>query len=442
MDTIHINNIKKKLKEDYNFIKNDGAVLQNVAIDLLTENNNDYQKTIEFIDTLSKKNIYDRMLEMYYELETAGEISLLISDITRKEELKIYNLRLEIDNIEHEISVLNNKKQELNDIDALYDKYYSNRYTNEFNYDNCNYIIKENNYIYLNVDKILDDLTNNTCTINNICKDNLCIYNEYNKYITNGNQYSGLVKGTYKLNYPIKILLQENEQIIKIFINKDISYKTYKHEPVWKKKCNNNQNVPIIDTLYSKINVIYLTNFGRFIKSNECLISNKMDSHTTHVMIMQTRYYKYIALETIIYNNKNLSKLIYNYDNYNFDKLSVKSSITEIYDSHEITQATKLNYRMPRLFLDVINAFHTQNNELMQECCKKYLSITRTKGTDEQIIDNIEFNRIIKDKETIIIEKDNVIEIMNKRIEEQNSEIEKMKLEIAKLKPALTVFTS
>jgi len=441
MDTTHINNIKKKLKEDYNFIKNDGAVLKNVARDLLTENNNDYQKTIEFIDTLSKKNIYDRMLEMYYELETAGEISLLISETTRQEELKIYNLRLEIDNIEHEISVLNNKKQELNDIDALYNKYYSNRYTNEFNYDNCNYIIKENNYIYLNIDKILDDLTNNTCTINNICKDNLCIYNEYNKYITNGNQYSGLGKGTYKLNYPIKILLQENEQIIKIFINKDISYKTYEPEPVWKKKLMIHQ-IPQPDTLYSKINVIYLTNFGRFIKSNECLISNKMDSHTTHVMTMHRQYYKYIALETIIYNNKNLSKLIYNYDNYNFDKLSVKSSITKIDDSHEITQATKLNYRMPGLFLDVIDAFHTQNNELMQECCKKYLTITRSKGNEQQIIDNIEFDRIIRNKDYFIEEQNKLIKERNITIGEQNSEIEKLKLEITKLKSALAVFAS
>ena len=79
---------------------------------------------------------------------------------------------------------------------------------------------------------------------------------------------------------------------------------------------------------------------------------------------------------------------------------------------------------------------------IYRECCKKYLSITRTKGTDEQIIDNIEFDRIIRDKDLIITEKDKIIENNNKHIEEQNNEIEKMKQEIAKLKSALSVFVS
>ena len=52
MDSRQINGIKKKLKEDYNFIKNDGNILNNMSINLLTKNYNDYQKTIEFMDTL------------------------------------------------------------------------------------------------------------------------------------------------------------------------------------------------------------------------------------------------------------------------------------------------------------------------------------------------------------------------------------------------------
>ena len=111
-------------------------------------------------------------------------------------------------------------------------------------------------------------------------------------------------------------------------------------------------------------------------------------------------------------------------------------------DSFPLNIAPKLNYRMPRIFLDVIDAFHTQNNDLMQECCKKYLAITRTKGNNEQIIDNIEFDRIIHDKELLIVKKDKIIENNNKHIEEQNNEIEKMKHEIAKLKSALAVFAS
>ena len=85
MDTTHINNIKKKLKEDYNFIKNDGDILTNIARDLLTENDNDYQKTIEFIDTLSKKDIQNRMQKIMNDLETAGEISSLVKETIKKE---------------------------------------------------------------------------------------------------------------------------------------------------------------------------------------------------------------------------------------------------------------------------------------------------------------------------------------------------------------------
>jgi hypothetical protein len=93
---------------------------------------------------------------------------------------------------------------------------------------------------------------------------------------------------------------------------------------------------------------------------------------------------------------------------------------------------------MPRIFLDVIDAFHTQDTDMIQECCKKYLSITRTKGTDEQIINTIEYEKIIKDKDTIIGKKDKIIEDNKKCIVEQNNEIEKLKLEINKLKSALS----
>lgn len=41
----------------------------------------------------------------------------------------------------------------------------------------------------------------------------------------------------------------------------------------------------------------------------------------------------------------------------------------------ELIEQPKLLYRMPKLFIDVIDAFHTQNTDLMQECCKTYLEI-------------------------------------------------------------------
>jgi len=55
MSTENIIKIKAKLKEDYNFIKHDGNILTNIAINLLIENDNDYQKIFDFMDTLTKK---------------------------------------------------------------------------------------------------------------------------------------------------------------------------------------------------------------------------------------------------------------------------------------------------------------------------------------------------------------------------------------------------
>ena len=85
----NIINIKKKLKEDYNFIKNDGNILNALAIELLKENNMEYQKTLDFIDTLSKKDIQNKMNKIMNELETAGEISFLVNETIKKENTRL-----------------------------------------------------------------------------------------------------------------------------------------------------------------------------------------------------------------------------------------------------------------------------------------------------------------------------------------------------------------
>ena len=441
MDTTNINNIKKKLKEDYNFIKNDGAILTNIARDLLTENDNDYQKTVEFIDTLSKKDIQNRMQKIMNDLETSGEISSLVKETIKKDTLKLDKLKQSLEGLENEYSeledskteleksikdlqdklelkeieitskiksdqdkhdshlaslenILTEKKIELVDIQNTLDSVFQNGYENEFNYLECDYIKKEP-VIHLKNNFIIKDIS---------------------------------------LNFPILEKLEDYEYIIKYYY---LNINT-------PKKDNSFVNFSSQYNFEKCIFVLYITNYGRLIKSN---IANfyigKLDLGTS--MGGHRGYYFDVCLNPIInISGNNLvsySKSIYvESDQYN---AWGKSTINQnIYDSREITQVTKLNYRMPRIFLDVIDAFHTQNNDLMQECCKKYLSITRTKGTDEQIIDNIEFDRIIRDKDLIITEKDKIIENNNKHIEEQNNEIEKMKQEIAKLKSALSVFVS
>jgi predicted nucleic acid-binding Zn-ribbon protein len=490
MSAENIRKIKIKLKEDYNFIKNDGNILTNIAKDLLTENDNDYQKTFDFMDTLTKRDIQNRMQKIMNELETAGEISTMMREYVREniknetdklekmkktiETLEKKNNELEeiVSSLEDEINDLETDKEDLEktfdtqtnklktdkeDLEKTFDTqtnklktevdvlittkdslhaelteikdsingvFRKGIYNDEFEYTECDYIVKEP-IIHLNVDKALTK-------IHNIIKDEIILdisyEEEYEKDKSNYFPY-GFTQVSYKqqykhLNFPINIKFENDEEyIIKVYL---INSK--------EKTTNLNYYNQFIKTYF----IMYLTNYGRFFKSNSIYFVFKNDPKNL-------RFYKIFANSII--NIENLQLFDYSFmirdnstirDNQKYEPILRKCKI----NIEEPINLPKFTYRMPRIFLDVIDAFHTQNNDLMQECCKKYLSITRTKGTDEQIIDNIEFNRIIKDKETIIIQKDNVIETMNKRIEEQNSEIEKMKLEIAKLKSVLTVFTS
>ena len=485
MSVENILKIKTKLKEDYNFIKNDGNILTNIAKNLLIENDNDYQKTFDFMDTLTKRDIQNRMQKIMNDLETAGEISTMMKDYVKEniknetdklkkmkktiETLEKKNSDLEetVSSLEDEINDLENDKEDLektfetknkelitcfetqknkfqSDVDVLITTkdslqseiteiqdtintvFSKGIYEDEFEYTECDYIVKKP-IIHLDVDKALTK-------IHNIIKDEIILdilyEEEYEKdksyYYPYGIPHIGGYQQYKHLNFPINIKFENDEEyIIKVYL---INSK--------EKTTNLDYNNQFIKTYF----IMYLTNYGRFFKSNNIYFVFKHNGDP-----INQRFYKIFANSII--NIENLQLFNYSFMIINNSTSNINNDYVPILRKCKINIEEPLNLpkftcRMPRIFLDVIDAFHTQNNDLMQECCKKYLSITRTKGTDEQIIDNIEFNRIIKDKETIIIEKDNVIETMNKRIEEQNSEIEKMKLEIAKLKSALTVFTS
>jgi hypothetical protein len=109
---------------------------------------------------------------------------------------------------------------------------------------------------------------------------------------------------------------------------------------------------------------------------------------------------------------------------------------------YKLINAQKLTFRMPRIFLDVIDAFHTQNNDLMQDCCKKYLDITRECQYKTDLILSIEQNSIIQKQTEELNKKDKEIEERDIIIKNLQEELEKIKLENAKLKTALSVFTS
>ena len=106
---------------------------------------------------------------------------------------------------------------------------------------------------------------------------------------------------------------------------------------------------------------------------------------------------------------------------------------------YKLTEQPKLNYRIPRLFIDVIDAFHTQNTDLMQECCKKYLEISRESKIKDSILKDLELNNKLKEKDNIIKSKDLELEDKNKVIESQLEEINKLKDELTKFKQSLSM---
>ena len=72
---------------------------------------------------------------------------------------------------------------------------------------------------------------------------------------------------------------------------------------------------------------------------------------------------------------------------------------------------------MPKIFIDVIDAYHTQDTDLMQSCCKKYLeTLNKTKSCDK------------------ITEKDNIIKDQKEQLLQKDKEIERLKLELEERK--------
>jgi predicted XRE-type DNA-binding protein len=438
------------------------------------------------------------MNKIMIELETAGEISSLVKETIKKETNKLDKIKQSIEELENDIedlenenseletnktelektikdlehnlelkqseitskiqfeqdkhdsyiasleNILTEKKIELVDIQNTLDSVFQNGYENEFDFTECDYIIKEP-FIHLNVDKALKSIYGIT-TDNLYFVSNYSYYNhEYNKLLKQNNYNYNInycirkQEEIHNLNFPIIIKLNTLEFIVKVYLinlNKN-NIRDYASSGIF----NN-----ISSELEKTYMFIYLTNFGRFIASEINCFKSVFGqttcgiSHNDYCFKMLKNNINCINCNEFLWLVTTIKNINDYNGNHGFDQIVLSKNLIE-----EIPPPTilpKLNYRMPRLFLDVIDAFHTQNNDLMQECCKKYLTITRSKGNEQQIIDNIEFDRIIRNKDNFIEEQNKLIKERNITIGEQNSEIEKLKLEITKLKSALAVFAS
>ena len=429
--------IKQELQANYKFIKYDGLILETFASNLLKLCNCDVNKTIEYLETLSKKYITDKFICIVKDFETSFEISEIIKSSIQIETDKLKVKQTKVNELDKETDELLEYKEELkadlaklkaehkktnddylefeeelkadlakleitkgtlqNTIDGVYR---NELYEDEFNIPECKYILKEPT-IHLNVDKIIEDL--GLPEFSCITKNEL--------YFTSGEKII--------INFPIYVDLDPLEYIIKIYYSFS-------------------QNINIDTTCNYCYFIIYMTNYGRMIKSDKIIIgmvytTNRYNNTSCYKMIKNKIK---IIQNNILYDCGNSVKYIHSPP----DNVFQHESMTKIICSSVSNFVPALTFRMPRIFLDVIDAFYTQNNDLMQECCKRYLDITRETARKTEILTTLQFNKTIKEKDDIITRKENIIKEHSVIIDYQNEELEKLKNENAKLKKALQSF--
>ena len=91
--------IKKLLKINFNFIKYDGYILDKYIDYLLEINNNIFNKTIEYVETLSKKSITDKFVDIIKEYETSKEITDSSLAIIKNANLQLQQIQEEKEKI-------------------------------------------------------------------------------------------------------------------------------------------------------------------------------------------------------------------------------------------------------------------------------------------------------------------------------------------------------
>ena len=167
--------------------------------------------------------------------------------------------------------------------------------------------------------------------------------------------------------------------------------------------CNNHK---IIDGF--TCNITYITNYGRFI-NNIFTLYEQCGSY----------YHILGKKETLRLTNDSIQVLNTSggITHYNFSDINVKPK--------------PLTYRMPVIFIKILDAIHNENTELLQECFQEYHSrYIENKPLKEE---NKMILETIKQPYEEMKPKYEILEKENKAIKEENAKL-KMELELLKIK--------
>jgi len=425
----------KKIKEENKTLKHFYNKHQTLESELESKKNN-FQKELDKIK-----------LDIQIEINNYNELC--------SENNKLKNLKIkEIEDLNNNfIKLKDESNKELIAIKDVIDGIYKQElYEDEYNLPESKYIIKEP-MIHLDVDKILEDIKNNCCEIKNINENDL-IYKFYSSIIKDhskctkcfqeyagsgeyGPYYRGCISipsfdtwgceninTTIKCNFPIEYKLNDDEYIINIYmLNYNIPDKNW---------------INAYQQIAKAISIVYITNYGRIFKSNDLIIKPGILQHNNRNNNYDNHTYKfeYKDIDGLIIYNNNKTKFYSTgeLDRYGHPREFLRLTIGGDQNKINLIEQSKLNYRMPKLFIDVIDAFHTQNTDLMQECCKTYLEISRESKVKESIMLDIKIKNISDEKDKIIEQKDKIIQDKDIEIESIKKQLEELQQKYDKIK--------
>lgn len=479
MEQQKIAKIKQELKANYKFIKYDGLILETFATNLLKLHSSDVSKTIEYLEALSKKDITDKFISIVKDFETSNEISEIIKSSIQieNEKVKVRQAKVNVldketddlleykEELEADLAKLKTEQEKITDDfkqicqaretiftdkikqleitkttlqDTIDGVYRNELYEDEFNIPEHEYV--QSHPLVQLKDKIYTDKPKNNITLS---KTNITFSNfGFNKGVGVGvvNNLSNYFWNIYNHSvvYKHDKLLQPDEYIIGIIDNYDCNedYVGF----------NNSRRYKYV----SNVELIYLSNYGRFIKScrrtesnlihmyNDCIVSSDpINTDDSRIWIINNKLHKkYINHKNLKNWQEIVATSFYGMNNH-YENIDNEPGYPKPLDEARLPL---LPYKMPKLFLDVINAFRNNSTDEMQICCKRYLDITRETDRKKEILTTLQFNKTIKEKDDIIARKENIIKEHSVIIDYQNEELEKLKNENAKLKKALQSF--
>lgn len=198
--------------------------------------------------------------------------------------------------------------------------------------------------------------------------------------------------------FGVPVIVPENEYVV--YIKFHCPYIRYQY---W--NCHNHQTIDAFSC-----SITYITNYGRFINKDFQLYEQH---HISNYHIQDNKTTFTLDKDSIIEYNSNSQRIA----TYNFSYINVKPN--------------PLTYRMPAIFIKILDAIHNENTELLQECFQEYHS---------RYIEN----KTLKEENKMILEtikqpyeemkpKYEILEKENKAIKEENVKL-KMELELLKIK--------